>query len=119
MGNKLNISEKYLIIGVCIFLLFIGAGLFKLGYYMEYSNYEKEITQNIVEGFTKQDVVFDLHSVDKYMVISKDNTYYTVHYDVRNKNLFQEIDKVSINCWYNENTNECRFESGIIQSWVE
>lgn len=119
MENKLNRSEKCIIIGICISFLVIGAGLFKLGYDVPYSKYEKKINQNIVDGFIKQDIVFDLHSADKNMVISKDGTYYTIYYNVANKNLFEETDKVSINCWYNENTNECRFESGLIQTWVE
>ena len=116
MDNKLNKSEKVIIIAICASFLLICVGLLQLGYCMEYSKYEKVITQNIADGFTKQDVVFDLHSVDKNMVVSKDNTYYTVSYEPANKNQFQEVDKVSINCWYNENTKECRFESEVIQN---
>ena len=116
MDNKLNKSEKVIVLAICVSFLLICVGLLQLGYCMEYSKYEKVITQNIADGFTKQDVVFDLHSVDKNMVVSKDNTYYTVSYEVANKKQFQEVDKVSINCWYNENTKECRFESEVIQN---
>lgn len=116
MDNKLNKSEKVIIIAICASFLLICLGLLQLGYCIEYSKYEKAITQNIADGFTKQDIVFDLHSVDKNMVVSKDNTYYTVSYEVANKKQFQEVDKVSINCWYNENTKECRFESEVIQN---
>ena len=116
MDNKLNKSEKVIIIAICVSFLLICLGLLQLGYCIEYSKYEKTITQNIADGFTKQDIVFDLHSVDKNMVVSKDNTYYTVSYEAANKNQFQEVDKVSINCWYNENTKECRFESEVIQN---
>lgn len=116
MDNKFTKSEKVIIIAICTSFLLICLGLLQLGYCIVYSKYEKAISQNIADGFTKQDVVFDLHSVDKNMVVSKDNTYYTVSYEVANKKQFQEVDKVSINCWYNENTKECRFESEVIQN---